>query len=85
MIGSYNLPKTAKDMKNPTSGTYLNNSSGVLNSTHIEDADFVTLDNMSLGYNFSLPQSAGFSKIRLYFAGNNLFYITKYKGADPNP
>ncbi len=85
MIGSYNLPKTAKDMKNPTSGTYLNNSSGVLNSTHIENADFVTLDNMSLGYNFSVPQSTGFSKIRLYFAGNNLFYITKYKGADPNP
>lgn len=85
MIGSYNLPKTAKDMKNPTSGTYLNNSSGVLNSTHIESADFVTLDNMSLGYNFSLPQSTGFSKIRLYFAGNNLFYITNYQGADPNP
>jgi len=85
MIGSYNLPKTARDMKNPTTGTYLNNSSGVLNSTHIENADFVTLDNMSLGYNFNVPQSTGFSKIRLYLAGNNLFYITKYKGADPNP
>jgi len=85
MIGSYNLPKTAKDMKNPTSGVYLNNSSGVLNSSHIENADFITLDNMSLGYNFNVPQSTGFSKIRLYFAGNNLFYITKYKGADPNP
>ncbi len=85
MIKSYNLPKTAKDMKNPTTGTYLNNSSGVLNSSHIENASFVTLDNLSFGYNFKMPASSGFSKIRLYLAGNNLFYITKYKGVDPNP
>jgi TonB-dependent starch-binding outer membrane protein SusC len=85
MIKSYNLPKTAKDMKNPTSGTYLNNSSGVLNSSHIEHGDFIALDNLSLGYNFNLPKSGQFSRIRVYFAGNNLFYITKYKGVDPNP
>jgi iron complex outermembrane receptor protein len=85
MIKSYNLPKTAKDMKNPTTGTYLNNSSGVLNSSHIENADFVALDNVSLGYNFDLPRGGQFSKIRLYLAGNNLFYITGYKGVDPNP
>jgi TonB-dependent starch-binding outer membrane protein SusC len=85
MIKSYNLPKTAKDMKNPTTGVYLNNSSGVLNSSHIENAAFVTLDNVSLGYNFKMPASSGFSKIRVYLAGNNLFYITNYKGVDPNP
>jgi len=85
MIKSYNLPKTAKDMKNPTTGTYLNNSSGVLNSSHIENADFVALDNVSLGYNFDLPGGGQFSKIRVYLAGNNLFYITGYKGVDPNP
>lgn len=85
MIGSYNLPKTAKDMKNPTTGTYLNNSSGVLNSSHIENASFVTLDNLSMGYNINMPSGSGFSKIRVYLAGNNLFYITNYKGVDPNP
>jgi iron complex outermembrane receptor protein len=72
-------------MKNPTTGTYLNNSSGVLNSSHIENADFVALDNVSLGYNFDLPGGGQFSKIRVYLAGNNLFYITGYKGVDPNP
>jgi len=85
MIKSYNLPKTAKDQKNPTTGTYVNNSSGILNSSHIENAAFVTLDNLSLGYNFNMPKASGFSKIRVYLAGNNLFYITNYKGVDPNP
>jgi len=85
MIKSYNLPKTAKDMKNPTSGVYLNNSSGVLSSYHVENGDFVALDNMSFGYNFKLPAGGQFSKIRLYLAGNNLFYLTGYKGVDPNP
>ena len=85
MIGSYNLPKTATDMRNPTTGVLLNNSSGVLSSYHVENASFVSLDNMSLGYNFNMSKSSAFSKIRVYVAGNNLFYITKYKGVDPNP
>jgi TonB-linked SusC/RagA family outer membrane protein len=85
MIGSYNLPVTAKDMRNPTTGTLLNNSSGVLSDFHIENASFVSLDNLSMGYNFTLPESLHISKIRVYLAGNNLFYITKYKGVDPNP
>lgn len=85
MIGSYNLPETAKDMRNPTTGTLLNNSSGVLSSYHVEDASYVSLDNMSVGYSFKLPQTSSFSKIRVYLAGNNLFFITGYKGADPTP
>lgn len=84
MIGSYNLPKTATDMRS-SSGTLLNNSSGVLSSYHIEDASFVALDNLSLGYNFDLPASSGFRNIRVYLSGNNLFYITGYDGVDPNP
>lgn len=85
MIGSYNLPKTATDMRNASTGTLLNNSSGVLSSYHIEDASFVSLDNMSLGYNFNLPGDTGFRNIRVYLSGNNLFYITGYQGSDPNP
>jgi len=84
-MGSYNLPKTAKDMRNKTTGTLLNNSSGLFSSLHVENADFLALDNMSLGYNFNMSKSSAFSKIRVYVAGNNLFYFTKYKGVDPNP
>jgi iron complex outermembrane receptor protein len=85
MIGSYNLPRTATDMRNESTGTLLNNSSGVLSSYHVENASFVSLDNMSIGYNFNLPETSGFRNIRVYVAGNNLFYLTGYQGVDPNP
>jgi iron complex outermembrane receptor protein len=83
-ITSYNLPKTAADMRS-ADGKLLAVTSGTLSSRYVEKGDFVSLDNMALGYNFSLPKSSAFSKIRLYVAGNNLFYITKYTGVDPNP
>jgi TonB-linked SusC/RagA family outer membrane protein len=83
-ISSYNLPKTTTDMRSPD-GTLLAATSGTVNSKYVENASFVTLDNLALGYNFSLPKSSPFSKIRLYLAGNNLFYITKYTGVDPTP
>lgn len=85
VMGSYNLPKTAKDMRNAKTGVLLNTSSGKYSSLHVENADFISLDNISLGYNFKLKKGGPFSKVRLYAAGNNLFYITKYKGVDPNP
>ncbi len=85
VMGSYNLPKTAKDMRNAKTGVLLNNSSGLYSSLHVESGNFVSLDNASLGYNFKLQPGSPFSKIRVYAAGNNLFYITKYKGVDPNP
>lgn len=85
MIGSYNLPRTATDMRNSETGTVLNNSSGVLSDYHIEDASFISLDNASLGYSFDLGGDSGFRNIRVYVAGNNLFFITGYQGVDPNP
>ncbi len=85
MIGSYNLPRTATNLRNPETGTLLNNSSGVFSSYHVENASFFALDNLSLGYTFKLKNDAAFRKIRLYLAGNNLFYITGYEGVDPNP
>ena len=85
VIGSYNLPKTATDMRNAETGVLLNNSSGTTTSFDVEKADFIALDNMSLGYSFNVNKTKGLSKLRIYVAGNNLFYITKYKGVDPNP
>jgi len=66
-------------------GTLLAATSGTLSSKYVEKGDFVSLDNLALGYNFTLPKTSVFSKIRVYVAGNNLFYITKYSGVDPNP
>jgi len=83
-ISSYNLPKTTTNLRN-SNGDLLAATSGTLSSKYVEKGDFVSLDNVALGYNFILPKTSAFSKIRLYVAGNNLFYITKYSGVDPNP
>jgi iron complex outermembrane receptor protein len=83
-ITSYNLPKTAANIRN-SSGKLLNVTSGTLSDKYVENASFLKLDNMSLGYSFPLASTEAISKIRVYIAGNNLFYITKYTGVDPNP
>ena len=83
-ISSYNLPTTTTKLRN-ADGTLLAATSGTLSSKYVEKGDFVSLDNLALGYNFTLPKTSTFSKIRVYVAGNNLFYITKYTGVDPNP
>ncbi len=85
MIYSYNLPKTAANMRNSTSHTLMNSSANTPSSLHVENGSFFSLDNLSAGYNFTLPAGSSFSRIRLYLAGNNLFYIASYKGSDPNP
>lgn len=83
-ITSYNLPKTTANIRN-AQGQLLNVTSGTLSSKYVENASFVALDNVSLGYSFNLPKGGQFNKIRLYLAGNNLFYITNYMGVDPSP
>jgi TonB-dependent starch-binding outer membrane protein SusC len=52
-----------------------------VSSYYLEDGSFIRIDNISLGYNFrNVP---GFSRVRLYFASNNVFTFTKYTGLDP--
>ncbi len=55
----------------------------VVNSSHVEKATFVKLDNISLGYNVQLGSGKAVNNLRIYLAGQNLFTITKYTGVDP--
>jgi len=52
-------------------------------SGYVEKADFLRLDNASLGYTMKLPKDYFIRDLRIYLSGNNLFTITKYTGADP--
>lgn len=52
-------------------------------SYYIENASFMRLDNMSLGYTFNTKKINWLDKARVYVAGQNLFVITGYKGVDP--
>ncbi|WP_205853552.1 SusC/RagA family TonB-linked outer membrane protein [Polaribacter filamentus] len=52
----------------------------------VEDASFVRLQNIQVGYTIQ-PSSlagSGISKLRIYLTGNNLFTITDYTGYDPS-
>ena len=51
---------------------------------YVEDADFLRLKNITLGYTFPKTWFSGlFSNARVYFDAQNLFVITGYSGSDP--
>lgn len=52
-------------------------------SYYVEDASFVRLDNMSIGYTFNTSKIKWLDQARVYVAAQNLFVITGYKGLDP--
>lgn len=51
----------------------------------VEKADFISLDNLTLGYTLpkSLTDKVNVSSFRIFVQGQNLFMITKYKGLNP--
>ena len=54
-----------------------------VSSYYIEDASFLRLDNMSIGYTFDTKKIDWLEKARVYVAAQNLFVITGYSGLDP--
>ncbi|MGV3541320.1 MAG: hypothetical protein ACO1OQ_16005, partial [Rufibacter sp.] len=50
----------------------------------VEDASFVRLQSVNLGYTFFLPKWAQIKSIRAFVSGTNLYTWTKYSGYDPN-
>lgn len=53
------------------------------NSKFIEDASFLRLSNLTLGYTFDMNEVKFVKNLRLYVSGQNLFVITNYSGYDP--
>lgn len=52
-----------------------------LSDYYVEDASFLRMDNITLGYNFPIA-GKGIS-LRLYATAQNLFVLTDYTGLDP--
>ena len=54
-------------------------------SYFVEDASYLRIQNMQLGYSINpkYSEKAGITKLRLYAGVNNLYTFTKYKGFDP--
>ena len=82
-IGSYNVMSTSTNIKNEETGQLLSTSSGKFSDLHVENASFFRLDNFNIGYTIPIAEDKGVRRLRVYFAGNNTFTITNYKGVDP--
>lgn len=54
-------------------------------SYYVEDASYLRLRNLQVGYTFSNSsiQKIGLENLRLFVVGSNLFTITGYEGLDP--
>ena len=59
---------------------------GVCASEFIEDASFLRLQTLTIGYTFPKiwTKKIGISNARVYFTGGNLFCLKKYSGLDPD-
>ena len=62
--------------------TFNDNGGSRVSSVFVEDASYLRLKNIEIGYTFtkSIP---GVNSLRLYVSGQNLFTITDYTGLDP--
>lgn len=78
-LSAVNAGKTVAIITDQQQGDYF------VHSWAVEDASFLRLSNLTLGYTFPrlMVQKMGLSKLRLYFTGSNLFVWTPYTGFDP--
>lgn len=65
----------------PRNGFYYSQYGGYINDHFIEDASFLRLKNLTVGY--TIPFRSVVSSCRVYFSAENLFTITGYSGWDP--
>jgi TonB-linked SusC/RagA family outer membrane protein len=87
----YNLLADVKNAWTPENGsnsiprlsiTDANNNFGRISDFYIEDASFLRLKSVTMGYTFKTPKLSDL-QVRLYLTGQNLFTITDYSGMDP--
>ncbi len=59
---------------------------GITSSKFIEDASFLRLQTITVGYTFPKAWTSriGISRARVYFTGGNLFCLKGYSGLDPD-
>ena len=57
-------------------------SNPTLSSYYLEDASFLRLDNVTIGYNLNIKHKY-IKSVRFYMTGTNLLLITGYSGIDP--
>ncbi|RUT78011.1 SusC/RagA family TonB-linked outer membrane protein [Ancylomarina longa] len=61
--------------------TFQDNGSSKVSSIFVEDASYLRLKNIEIGYN--IKSIKGIQNLRFYVSSQNLFTITDYSGLDP--
>ncbi|TDN86342.1 TonB-linked SusC/RagA family outer membrane protein [Salegentibacter sp. 24] len=63
--------------------SFSDNGSSRISDIYVEDASYLRLKNVELGYSLNLEKNLGIKNLRLYVSGQNIFTITDYTGLDP--
>jgi len=77
--GTDNVYRTASTDHNDMS-----TGGGVISSFFLEKGDYLKLENVTLGYNFSPRPNEYISNTRFFLSAKNLFTLTGYSGNDPS-
>ena len=75
-VTNYNLPVFSSQESSKDISAY------IYSNRYVENASYLRLDNVTLGYNFP-SFFKGMRSMRVYISGNNLAVITGYRGIDP--
>jgi len=75
---------TSNSIPKVTSGESINTD--YFSSYYVEDASFLRIQNIQLGYTFAdrFNSKIGVDKLRVYVSANNVFTLTNYSGYDPS-
>jgi len=79
VLDSWNGPGTSNTLPRLT---FNNNGGGNVSSVFVEDASYLRLKNVEVGYTFDVKK-IGVKNVRLYASGQNLLTVTDYTGLDP--
>jgi len=63
--------------------TFNPNGGGQVSSAFVEDASYLRLKNIEIGYTFGKSSIPGVSSLRIYTSAQNLLTFTDYTGLDP--
>ncbi|AXB56408.1 SusC/RagA family TonB-linked outer membrane protein [Flavobacterium fluviale] len=72
--------------KMPRLSSVSNRNSNEISDIYMQNADYLRINNLTVGYNFNdvLKDVKFISNLKFYVAVNNLYTFTKYDGMDPD-
>ncbi len=85
-VNRWRSPESPGDGRHGAVGGEIGTNSHTMSNLWIEDASFLRLSNISLGYTLPSQWSKAVhpkGSARLYITGQNLLMFTRYKGANP--